>query len=127
MTEYYLHVALNWFMLLYPLALYLDASHQKIGKVEGEKWPNFSAAGYAFLSCLFIWIAIPVGLAYLWKRKKLIERAKKAPVVDGIIKKLLIVFGLLLLRFVAFATSPELIGKELSDTMSQLFGLGWML
>ena len=82
-----------------PMLVYLDASGNKIGKIEGENSGsqlNKRAANWALLILFSGGLLL---ILYLSNRKKLIERAKVHPVVLGFGHRMIVGFILLWLPF----------------------------
>ena len=73
------------------LWIYYDATNNKIGRIRGEGIFSFSAGEWASY-CLIVWsIIFPV---YLFKRKKLIQKAQDNPVYASNVKVKLVILGM---------------------------------
>lgn len=87
----------NWFLILLPAVVYLDATRHRIGKIKGEKHiVNMHAGGWAAAIAIPVpFVPIIAMLAYLSHRRRLIEKAKEQPVTLGLGHKALVVIILL--------------------------------
>ncbi len=80
----------DWIFLVIGLGIYFDATHHKIGKIEGEKsFFNMTAGGWATLASFTYVGLIPVML-YIVKRRELIDKAKAHPVELSLIHRILV-------------------------------------
>ncbi|MFI3215507.1 MAG: hypothetical protein QX192_01730 [Methylococcales bacterium] len=97
---------LNILMLIFALLgaysilwIYYDATNNKIGRIRGEGIFSFSAGEWASYS-LIVWsIIFPI---YLFKRKKLIQKAQENPVYASNVKVKLVILGIF--SFLLFVT-----------------------
>lgn len=83
------------------LFVYVDATHNKIGKIPGKKGLLNNSAGVWSIGTLLLWIVVfPL---YLINRKKLIEGAKENPQeIPGKRKKIVIAFISVVFALVLF-------------------------
>ena len=87
--------AINLFtlgMIISIVWVYFDATNNKIGKIKGGGAFSISAGEWFVICCLLWIVAFPI---YIFKRSKLIEKAKVNPVEVGNRNIKLIVISLL--------------------------------